>query len=346
MKTLVVDISAGLQSGTGIGAYSRGLSKQILIEAKSRDWAVRLFSGSGKWLRRYWRYFSMPQYDFFSGKADLYHFPDFIIPTRLSGKKVVTIHDFAFAHLPQVCEIKNRLYLQQYIPQTLGLADAIVVPTQFTKTELLTFYPVAGWESKIHVIGQGIEPIFPPQMEPIDNKLYEGKPFFLFVGTQEPRKNLLFLLQAFAEVRRKIPELQLVLVGNSGWGPPLPRINPGDGVHVVSYLSEMALQAHYQHAIGFVFPSLYEGFGRPPLEAMQQGLPVLISDEPWAQEVCGSAAIYCGLASIDSWIVAMENLVQDASLRENLSVRGRKHAARFTWQETLRPLWDLYDRLM
>jgi len=360
MSKILFDITSGLQQGSGIGAYSRGLATQLYQESPHRKWDTCFFAfhnqppsfpfpvtthpASPRLLRKLWHYLETPSFEYFSGKADLFHFPDFIIPTPVSGKKVVTVHDLAFRRVPETCERKNQLYLTHELPKTLCLADLIVVPSAFTRSELLHFYPIPEWASKIRVVGQGVEP--PKSSSNSQTPLYEGKPFFLCVGTLEPRKNIPFLVKAFSRLREKYPEVSLVIVGKKGWGEVAITHNPSEGIHWTSYLPQETLVAHYQQAIGFLFPSLYEGFGRPLLESMGYGLPTLTTDASWARELCGEAVLYAALHQEEDWVYGMERLLTETNLRETCQEKGKLRHADFSWDKVTAPLWEAYDELL
>ncbi len=177
-------------------------------------------------------------------------------------------------------------------------------------------------------------------------------PYFLYVGTLEPRKNLVRLIKAFDMVLRKTPgNVQLVLAGGKGWKyeeilDEIRKLNLHDSVRQLGYVPDEDLPGLIRGARAMVYPSLYEGFGLPPLEAMAVGTPVLTSNTSSLPEVVGEAAVMVDPEDVEAMAVAMERLWTDETWRESLSMKGYQQAQQFNWDRSARETMDLYHRLL
>ena len=213
-------------------------------------------------------------------------------------------------------------------------------------------------EEKVHVIypGYNADLFRPdlPQSESDEALQRHGlqADYFLHVGTLEPRKNLVRLIQAFDLVRRKSHEdIQLVLAGGKGWKyesifEEIHRLNLHDSVRLLGYVPDEDLPGLIKGARAVVYPSLYEGFGIPPLEAMAVGTPVLTSNTSSLPEVVGDAAVLVDPEDVGSIASGMEDIWTDGDLRQSLQEKGWLRAQRFAWDKSARQTMDLYNRLL
>lgn len=359
-----VDVQAAVTQRAGVGRYTKALVEHLGPAAG--DDSLRLFyfdfKGNGEPLKaanstvlatRFpgrlaqlaWKTISWPPYDIFAGKADVYHFPNFIIPPLSQGASVVTIHDASFLRLPGMAEERNLSFLRARIRDTVRRADAIIAVSQFSADEIVSL--LGAPRERVHVIYEGISPRFAP-LDPaasaaalLDLKL--EKPFILTVGTLEPRKNTRFLIEVFE--RMKSFDGQLAIVGMPGWKcqPILDRMasssRAGD-IRYLRYVSDEQLRALYTRTELFVFPSLYEGFGFPPLEAMACGAPVLSAATGSLPEVLGDAATLVGGFDAGQWAELASSHLGDRSATE----KGRGRAAMYTWQKAAQETWSVYRK--
>lgn len=245
---------------------------------------------------------------------------------RWPGCPVVTVvHDVSFAEHPEFFTGVERLWMPRTIPATMRRAERVVTVSEFSKGEIQRIYGVP--EAKIVVAPDGVDPVLVIESAPNGSE-----PYFLFVGTTSPRKNLQTLLSAFASMRRRNPEVRerLKVVGPGEPG------QPQDGVEYLGYVDDPQLAGLLQHATALCFPSIYEGFGLPPLEAMAVGTRVLVSDIPAMREVCGEAASYLTPNDAEAWTGEMLRSATDLTLRTSSAEIGRKRASEFTWTRTAR----------
>ena len=288
-----------------------------------------------------------PDISRFAGRCDLYHFPNFIIPPCARGKAAVTVHDLSFARFPQYAEAGNLKRIEKRFTLSLERADAIIAVSEFSKRELVEICGVS--PDRVTVTSHGVR--IAPRLRPARPVPF---PYFLFVGTIEPRKNLGTLLDAWRILKGRNGARwthRLFVVGRHGWRcTPAKEQAREKGVDadviVLDYVRDEDLPDLYGAAEALVYPSLYEGFGFPPLEAMACGTPVIASNAPAIPEVVGDAAVLCDPRDAEGFAEAMLRVRDDAALRTDLSARGLARAGRFTWERTARETLALYRRLL
>lgn len=369
---ICLDIQPAVVQRAGVGRYTRALAQYLPAFANSDHitlWyfdfrrrgedpaltskcvnirAIRWFPGRA--VRYAWKVWNWPPLDWFLGPADLFHFPNFVRSPLRRGRSVTTIHDVSFLRFPEHAEPANLAYLRSRIKDTVIRSDAILTDSAFSADEIADTLGVP--RHRIFPTPLGLDPgLGPPASDRIATDraaLGLEKPYLLHVGTLEPRKNLVFLVKVFDRLTSF--DGQLVLAGMRGWKiePLLAAIRAArraSDIRVLDYVPECRLPGLYAGAELMVFPSLYEGFGLPPLEAMACGAPVLASAIPVLREVLGSAADLVPGFDPDAWTHAITTLLADADRRNDLRRRGFARAARFTWQETARLTWDVYRKV-
>ena len=233
---------------------------------------------------------------------------------------VVAVHDLAFRLRPREVPWQQRLYLGRLLPRALRTAARVIVPSAATRADLARLFPA--WAGKVAVVPEGPTPL-PPA-----GRLPDGlKPgFVLAVGTLEDRKNYGRLAQAYARLENPPP---LVIAGRPGWnGAPPPS---GPGIRVLGHVGDAELAALYEAAAVLAFPSLYEGFGLPLLDAMKRGLPALVSDGGALPELAGDAALAVDPEDVAAIAAGLRRLLEDEALRERLGGEGRRRAVEFSW---------------
>jgi glycosyltransferase involved in cell wall biosynthesis len=252
----------------------------------------------------------------------------------------IFVHDLAFKLRPQEVPWQQRAYMGTILGPALRKAAAVLVPSESTRRDLLDLYRIPGLESKVDVIAEGVPPAV--AAGPLPDGLEPG--FILAVGTVEPRKNYPRLLAAFRQMRGRHGSLpfiingrpgvpQLVIAGRPGWayGDTLERIAAEPGVRYLGHVDEPTLTALYESASVLAFPSLYEGFGLPLLEAMSRGVPAVVGAAGALPELALGAAIAVKPDDVDAIAGALERLLSDAQLRQKLGDEGKRRAAEFTW---------------
>ncbi len=265
---------------------------------------------------------------------------------------VVFVHDLAFKLRPAEVPWQQRLYLGAVLGRSLRNAAAVLVPSEATRRDLLACYPITGLKSRVHVVPEGVSPEAPPG--PLPPRLEPG--FILAVGTIEPRKNYPRLLAAYRHLRREsVPLLlgdrpgvpELVIAGRPGWayGDTLERIKAERGVRYLGHVDDATLSALYRSAAILAFPSLYEGFGLPLLEAMAHGLPAVVGNAGALPELADGAAILVDPEDVLSIASGLERLLADPSLREKLGAAGKQRAAEFTWERAASTTRDVMRRI-
>jgi glycosyltransferase involved in cell wall biosynthesis len=300
-------------------------------------------------LTRHWWSIGLPRY-IRKREIDLFHGTNFEVPLRRDCPTVLAIHDLSTLLYPQTHESKRVRRSRQRLPQMARAATMILTPTENVRKEVSEFLQIS--LEKIATIPYAARSCFRPlpseETAVILRTLGIGGPFLLFVGTVEPRKNLLTLVRAFEEVlQRREQSLQLVIAGKKGWlfddlFSYIKQSTASDRIVFAGYLSDEELCALYTACTIFVFPSLYEGFGLPPLEAMACGAPVIASRIPSITEVVGSAARLVEPESASELTAAILELLSFEVIKEELSTAGRKRAAEFSWALTVRATKNVY----
>ena len=255
----------------------------------------------------------------------------------------IFVHDLAFRIRPQEVPWQQRAYLGTVLGPALRHAAAVLVPSESTRRDLLDLYGIPGLETKLAVIAEGLPPDVPAG--PLPAGIQPG--FILAVGTVEPRKNYPRLLAAFRQMqgRRGVP--QLVIAGRPGWayGDTLQRIAAEPGVRYLGHVDEPTLTALYESASVLAFPSLYEGFGLPLLEAMSRGVPAVVGAAGALPELALGAAIAVEPDDVDAIAGALERLLSDQQLRQRLGEEGKRRAAHFTWARAAEQTLEVLRRI-
>lgn len=267
---------------------------------------------------------------------------------------VATIHDLSFEHLPQTFKRRSRMQLRLTVRHTAKMAARIITLSEYSRRDVMETYGIA--PERITVTPAAAPPHFQPAPEAEVRRVRErykiAGAYILAVGSVQPRKNLMRLIKAYAHLHERRSQVnlpQLVLVGKQAWlyGETLRTIKDcglGDLITLTGYVSETDLPALYTGALCFVYPSFFEGFGLPPLEAMQCGTPVITGDCTSLPEVVGDAGLMVDPYNEAALATALARLIDDPSLRANLRARGFQRAAAFTWQETARLTLKAYEQ--
>ncbi len=266
-------------------------------------------------------------------------------PRRRAGAPpaAVYVHDLAFRLRPAEVPWQQRLYMGTVLPPALRGSAAILVPSDTTRRDLLDCYPVPGLEAKVSVVPEGLSALPPPG--PLPDGLQPG--FILSVGTIEPRKNHRRLLASYRSLRGRMDPPPLVVAGRPGWayGDTVERLRTEPGVRYLGHVDEPTLSALYEAASVFAYPSIYEGFGLPVLEAMSHGIPSMIGAAGALPEVAADAALPVDPEDVNAMSSALERLLVDQSLRQRLRDAGPVRARNFTWSKAAALTLDVLRRI-
>ncbi len=312
---------------------------------------VRLRSPIGWW----WQQRTLPRRlrrDLRKGRgADLFWSPVATLPRELEIPSVVTVHDLTPLLFPYWHSWRNRVTFKRHLPASLDTAAHIIVDSAATGADLERRFPWTG--SKQSVIHLGVDPEFrptdPSRIAAIRRSFGAEEGYALFVGTLEPRKNLPTLLDAWQQVQEKLPRTPPLLVaGGRGWrsGSVRRRLARAPGVRYLGRLPRKRMIEAMQGATAFVYPSLYEGFGLPVLEAMACGVPVVTSDRSSLPEVVGEAGFQVHPQHASKLAAAVRKVLEDEELRRRLSARGIARAATFDWDATVEATAGVFDRVL
>jgi len=364
-----VDIQAGIGQQAGVGRYVRHLVPALAAQRGDDELSLFYFDFQrkglplsaagvparavcwcpGRVMQKAWKTVSFPPFDWLAGRADVYHFPNFVRPPLRRGRSVVTIHDVSFLRHPETTEAGNLHYLRRQIHRTVQQVDAIITDSEFSRREIMELLQAE--PEKVRAVHLGLDQAgAAPDAAAVAEArraLELSRPYLLTVGTVEPRKNLGFMVELFEELAF---EGDLVIAGMLGWKyePLLERIAQSprrDRIRLLNYVPEALLPALYTGAEAFIVTSLYEGFGFPPLEAMSLGVPVVSSCGGSLPEVLGEAARLVPHFDLDGWRCTVEEVLGDEALRASLRDRGRRQAAGYTWERTAKETWNVYRQL-
>lgn len=374
---IAFDYTAGIRQEAGIGNYVRSLLAAMLALDTENTYTLMTSGRPGRerpfpeapnvrgrsllvpdrYLNILWYRWRVPlPASLFTGRADIYHGPDFVLPP-LSGRvrKVVTIHDLAFLEHPEYAAPGLVAYLNKAVPTSVAAADVVAAVSHNAARTLVQHLGTP--REKIAVIPNGLRPHFRPITDPVllgatAHKFGLKHPLVLGVGTQEPRKNHMGLIKAFhlAQSDRHHRPAMLALAGGPGWLYDQTRqlvvdLKLEKRVRFLGRVSELELALLYNLADVFAFPSFFEGFGVPPLEAMACGAPVITSNTSSLPEVVGDAALTIDPQRIDELARALTRLIGDEQLRAQLRQKGYQRAQHYTWSHAARKMLAVYRQL-
>ncbi len=307
------------------------------LNVATTRWPVR-----SRAVRIFWQQAVLPSI-LARGRFDLLHAPGYIAPVLAPVPVVTTIYDVIALSHPSLCTPANHWHYRFLLPLSVRKAAAVIVPSLTTRDDLARYMPAAA--GKIRVIPLGVGSCFAPtrdagQEDRLRADYGLGEPFILFVGGLEPKKNVEGLIAAYRLLRQRgAVTHRLVIAGALSWDHARVRraireSGLGDAVTLTGFIPPERLPALYRAASLFVFPSLYEGFGLPPLEAMACGTPVIVSNRGALPETAGPAALVTDPLAPERLAEAMETVLTRMDVRGDLVARGLRHAAQFSWSRT------------
>jgi len=328
---------------TGVERYVRELLRAFDKSRLKYD-LVLPFGRNNKYFQHIWEHIYLPlkgtHYDILFCPANI---APVIKPKAL--KLIITIHDLSYMYFPDAYSFTFRKYYGFIIPKVLNLADAIITVSHSEKEALIKYFP--SLRNKIYPIYLGVKEEF------LNCPLaHEKEKFILYVGSLNKRKNLMGLIKAFKILINKIPH-KLVIVGIKGDSFKKIEITkilkdiPSERLIFMGQIeNNKRLMELYRRCYLFVFPSLYEGFGLPPLEAMACGCPVVVSNVSALPEICGDAAYYVNPYNINSIAEGIKRVLDNKDLREELIKKGLNRAKAFSWEKTAQEYLEIFHKVL
>jgi glycosyltransferase involved in cell wall biosynthesis len=307
--------------------------------------------------RRLWHWLPFIDYGrFFGIEADIYHFVNFVVPPYVKGKVLVTVYDMVYKLFPETMERANYKKLEKNLARSCARADAVITISQNSKEEIIKHLGVS--EEKVLIIYPGVDlaryhnGIDRARIDGVLKKYALPDAYFLYLGTLEPRKNIETIVEAYRLYSKNHGgDIKMVIAGRKGWqyGRIFDKVREyglEDRVIFPGYVSEEDKPGLYAGAQAFLFPSLYEGFGMPPLEAMACGTPVIVAAASSLPEVVGDAG--CMVEPMDAEAIAgyMHALASDREYSDSLRLRGFERAKQFSWDKSVEALFKVYRGLM
>ncbi len=285
---------------------------------------------------------------------DLLHSLHYSMPLAYPGRKVVTFHDMTFFLFPHHHTLPKRFFFRFFIRTSSRKAVALIADSESTRQDAIRL--VGALPGKIYTVPLGVTQEFRPIRDKVilqqaRQKYQLPEHFLLYVGTIEPRKNLSTLLQAYASVASQMPDHRLVIVGPKGWMveniiQQTGQFNISDKVHFTGYVEQDDLPVIYNLADVFIYPSVYEGFGLPVLEAMACGTPVISSNVSSMPEIVGNAGVLIAPNNSQALAQSLLELINDPVARQRLSIKGQERAATFSWESTAEKTIAVYRHVL
>ncbi len=372
---IAIDLSPALHQKAGLGRYARTLAEHLVTQDTASQYvafAYGKFQDAGlppvlrvlpranipldarPWRMGVWGAHALGiGLDRFMPRVDVFHATEHLLPPLNHAKTVFTLHDLIFRLYPEYHLPLNHWFLRNAMPYFLSRADAIIAVSECTKQDAVQFYQVP--PDKITVIYEGVNPALHPEtnldrVREARRRYAKDSPFILFLGTIEPRKNIPALVDAVRALRSRGSSHRLLIAGRKGWlyqgvFDHVRQTGMQDDVDFLDYVPDADLPALFAACNAFVFPSLYEGFGLPPLEAMACGAPVVCSNTSSLPEVVGDAALLVNPQSVSEIVAAVERVTTDETLRTEICCRGMERAARFSWDRAARETRAVYERV-
>ncbi len=373
-----IDYTAAVRQGGGIGRYTRNLIRTLAeLDAENQytlfvagGWGegdgqgpwpshfrVRSVPLSDRWLNIIWQRLRLPvPVQAITGPLDLFHSPDFVLPPTGRTPAVLTVHDLSFMRVPQFFVPSFRRYLEVAVSRAVKRAHYVLADSENTRRDLAELLAVR--PDRVGVLYPGVEARFERVMDAEALARVRGRyslpaRFVLGLGTLQPRKNFDGLIEAFGRLLRargdepEFEDLHLVLVGGTGWMYEqtlalAQRSGLGQRVQFPGFVADLDLPALYSLASVFAFPSWYEGFGLPVLEAMACGTPVVAANNSSLPEIVGEAGLLVDAGDTDALAQALATLLTDKSLACKLISAALERVCRFTWEGSAGQLLDVY----
>jgi glycosyltransferase involved in cell wall biosynthesis len=380
MKRVYYNIQPLIGNRTGVGWYTNKIMDNIVHEHISKEGLCFDFLGRNQIHEQFKNfpidnlninrfipskvykflngYFSL-HYDWFFPRGDLYHFFNFVTPSISRRKKVIiTVHDMVYKILPETVNEKTLYILNRDLERSIKRADAIITVSENSKKDLMKFHNVD--QQKIHVIPPGIDYDFYQPGQNISSELHQKiqekyslpDHYLLYLGTIEPRKNIVSIVDAYSLLSDEIRDkYKLVIAGGIGWKSKsimkkISNSSCSDSIIITGYVDESDKPYIYGKASVFVFPSLYEGFGMPIIEAMASGTAVVTSDNSSLPEAGGTAAQYTDALDVKGISNLITKILVDDTFRTQCIKDGIEHTKNFSWKDSADKTIAVYEKLL
>ncbi len=356
---VAVDARPLTTSRAGVATYCRGLvyglnavepAARVVLYAKEPP-PHNLPLGAVRWRvmpAPLWLPLAVPR-ALRAGRIDVFHGTNHMAPVLAGVPTVVTVHDLSALTMPEYHTWRNRLLTVPQMLLSLRRAARLIAVSAYTAGELARLPGVD--PARIRVVHEapapGLQPATPQAVAALRDRLGLPERFLLFLGALEPRKNVAALVRALGALWAHGERVPLVIGGAEGWRndevyAEVQRLGLADAVRFIGYVNQGDLAALYGAATAFVYPSLFEGFGLPPLEAMACGAPVLCSNTSSLPEVIGDAALTVDPRATDELTAALRRVLDDADVRASLREAGQRRAALFSWERMARETLAIY----
>ncbi len=296
--------------------------------------------------KAFWSQLFLPLNLYFQNKVDVFFSPAHYAPRFCPVPLVVTIHDLSYFYYPNEFLKKDLYKLRNWTKYSVKKASKIISVSKTTKKDLMKFYEIP--DEKITVIYNGGPRRHPEQgaKRRVEGSLNLSKPYILFVGTLQPRKNINVLIDAFSILVKTSPDIKLVITGKKGWlfteiFKKVTELNLEDKIIFTDHISDDELTWLYKNALCFVMPSLYEGFGIPILEAMENSCPVISSFSSSLPEVAGEAALYFDPTNSSDLLEKINQLLINKDLKNDLIKKGKERVKQFSWEKSAKETLEI-----
>lgn len=367
------DAQALLGKKTGVGYYTENMIRTMVKLDPQTDYSLVLFTFfttkfaqplktaasnvhyrlirvlPGRVFSKLLKWNLLPPLDLFLGKR-FYIFPNYVRWPLLFSPSAVIIYDLSYIFLPEYSDEQNRRFLTKFVPRSIAKSQLVITISENSKKEIVEHYGVD--PSKVIIAMPAIDPDFfkpatPALIESTRKKFKLPKQYILYVGTLEPRKNIVGLLASYTALPEAVKkDCPLVLAGGKGWkddqiGKQLTAaLEAKENIIQTGYFDEEDLPGLYSGATVFAYPSHYEGFGMPPLEAMACGTPVVTSNNSSLPEVVGDAAVTVTATDTAALTAALAKVIGDPKLAAKMRANGLKQAAKFRWEDGAQRIID------
>ncbi len=370
---IAIDLSPAIHQKAGLGRYACTLAEHLIAQDRANEYVAFAYGRFGRaalpralcalprasmpldarpWRMGVWLTHALGiSLDRALPRVDLFHATEHLLPPLKNVKTVFTLHDLIFQIFPEYHLPLNRWFLANAMPRFLRRADAIIAVSECTKRDAIHFYDLP--PEKITVIYEGVNSALHPTHDPnliarARTRYAKDQPFLFFLSTIEPRKNIIALIDALRVLRSRGFPHRLLIAGRKGWLyqdtlDHVKKTGMESEIDFLDYVDDAELPALFAACDAFVFPSLYEGFGLPPLEAMACGAPVVSSNVSSLPEILGDAAIFVDPREVGEIAAATERVITHHTLRDELRAKGIAQAAKFSWERAARETLAVYQ---